>query len=44
MAFLASAFGIDVLAYTAMSNRLHVVLRSRPDVVASWSCWSGRPV
>ena len=37
MAFLAAAFGIDVLTYTAMSNHLHVVLRSRPDVVAAWS-------
>ncbi len=37
MEFLASAFGIDCLTYTVMSNHLHVVLRSRPDVVATWS-------
>ena len=35
--FLASVFGIDLLTYTVMSNHLHLVLRSRPDVVADWS-------
>jgi REP element-mobilizing transposase RayT len=35
--FLASVFGIDCLTYTVMSNHLHLVLRSRPDVVAQWS-------
>jgi hypothetical protein len=35
--FLASIFGIDCLTYTVLSNHLHVVLRSRPDVVATWS-------
>lgn len=35
--FLASIFGIDCLTYTVMSNHLHVVLRSRPDVVKTWS-------
>ena len=35
--FLAGVFGIDCLTYTVLSNHLHVVLRSRPDVVASWS-------
>lgn len=35
--FLASVFGIDCLTYTVMSNHLHVVLRSRPDVVKTWS-------
>ncbi len=34
---LASVFGIDVLAYAILSNHLHVVTRTRPDVVASWS-------
>jgi REP element-mobilizing transposase RayT len=34
---LASVFGIDVLAYAILSNHLHVVLRSRPDVVSAWS-------
>ena len=35
--FLASVFGVDCLTYTVLSNHLHVVLRSRPDVVAQWS-------
>jgi REP element-mobilizing transposase RayT len=35
--FLASVFGIDCLTYTVMSNHLHLVLRSRPDVVVTWS-------
>ena len=34
---LASVFGVDVLAYAVLSNHLHVVLRTRPDVVAAWS-------
>ena len=34
---LASVFGIDCLTYAILSNHLHVVLRSRPDVVATWS-------
>jgi REP element-mobilizing transposase RayT len=37
MELLAGVFGIDVLAFAVMSNHLHVVLRNRPDVVASWS-------
>ncbi len=35
--FLASVFGIDCLTYTVMSTHIHLVLRSRPDVVATWS-------
>ena len=35
--FLASVFAIDVLTYAVLSNHLHLVLRSRPDVVAQWS-------
>jgi hypothetical protein len=35
--FLASVFGIDCLTYTILSNHIHLVLRSRPDVVATWS-------
>lgn len=35
--FLASVFGIDCLTYCVMSNHLHLVLRSRPDVVATWT-------
>lgn len=35
--FLASVFGIDSLTYRVLSNHLQLVLRSRPDVVTSWS-------
>jgi hypothetical protein len=35
--FLAGVFGIDCLTYTVMSNHLHLVLRSRPDGVATWN-------
>jgi len=35
--FLASVFGIDCLTYTVLSNHLHIVLRSRPDIVKTWS-------
>ncbi len=37
MEFLASVFAVDCLTYTVLSNHLHVVLRSRPDVATSWS-------
>lgn len=37
MEFLASVFAVDCLTYTVLSNHLHVVLRSRPDVVATWA-------
>lgn len=37
MEFLAGQFGLDVLGFSIMSNHLHVVLRNRPDVVATWS-------
>lgn len=33
---LAAFFGIDVLAYSILSNHVHLVLRQRPDLVASW--------
>ncbi len=33
----AGAFGIEVYAYAAMSNPLHVVLRNRLDLAARWS-------
>ncbi|MFM9961859.1 MAG: transposase, partial [Planctomycetaceae bacterium] len=35
--FLAGEFGIDVLGYAVMSNHLHAILRTRPDVVRDWS-------
>jgi len=35
--FLSGIFGIDCLTYTVLHNHLHVVLRSRPDVVLTWS-------
>jgi hypothetical protein len=35
--FLAGQFGLEVLGFAVMSNHLHVILRSRPDVVAAWS-------
>ena len=31
-----SHMGIDLLAYAVMGNHLHLVIRLRPDVVASW--------
>ena len=34
---LAAAFGIDVLDYAVLSNHIHVVLRNRPDIIATWS-------
>lgn len=34
---LASVFGIDVLTYAILSNHMHLVVRTRPDVVATWS-------
>ena len=33
---LAAQFGIDLLCQAIMSNHFHLVLRSRPDVVAEW--------
>lgn len=33
---LAANFGIDLLAYSCLSNHFHLVLRSRPDVVETW--------
>ena len=32
----AQNFGIDLLSYAIMSNHFHLILRSRPDVVATW--------
>ncbi len=33
---LASCFGIDVVTFAIMSNHTHQVLKTRPDVVATW--------
>ena len=33
---LAGAFGIDLLGFAIMSNHFHLILRSRPDVLATW--------
>ena len=37
MEALASVFAVDVLSYAVMSNHIHQILRTRPDVVAAWS-------
>lgn len=34
---LAARFGIDLLCHAILSNHFHLVLRSRPDVVAQWN-------
>ncbi|MDZ4847880.1 MAG: hypothetical protein SGI77_01175 [Pirellulaceae bacterium] len=34
---LAASFGIDLLGFAILSNHFHLILRSRPDVVATWS-------
>lgn len=33
---LAAQFGIDLLCFSILSNHFHLVLRSRPDAVATW--------
>lgn len=33
----AGLFAIDLLVYSILSNHFHAVLRSRPDIVATWS-------
>jgi REP element-mobilizing transposase RayT len=35
--FLAAIFAIEVCAYAVMENHYHTVLRTRPDIVATWS-------
>ena len=34
---MAGIFAIDVLSFAVLSNHLHVVVRTRPDVVKTWS-------
>ena len=33
---LSACFGIDLLCFAILSNHFHLILRSRPDVVAMW--------
>jgi REP element-mobilizing transposase RayT len=33
---VAAFFGIDCLNFAVLSNHFHLILRSRPDVVATW--------
>ncbi len=35
--YLASIFAIDVCGYAVMENHPHYILRTRPDILASWS-------
>jgi putative transposase len=35
--YLAAIFAIEVCAYAVMDNHYHTILRTRPDIVASWS-------
>jgi hypothetical protein len=37
MKFLAGIFAIDVCAFAVLANHYHNVLRTRPDIAASWS-------
>jgi REP element-mobilizing transposase RayT len=37
--YLAGVFAIEVCAYAVMENHYHTVLRTRPDMVQSWSDW-----
>lgn len=37
MEALASVFAVDVLSYAVMSNHIHQILRTRPDVCRQWS-------
>ena len=34
---LAGIFALDILGFTVLSNHLHVVVRTRPDIVKGWS-------
>src|SRR5512137_1038732 len=34
---LAAIFAIEVCAYAVLENHYHTILRTRPDIVASWS-------
>lgn len=34
---LASVFGVDILTYAILSSHMHLVVRTRPDVVQAWT-------
>ena len=34
---LAGIFAVDICAYAVMENHYHTILRTRPDIAASWS-------
>ena len=36
---LAAIFAIEVCAYAILANHYHLILRLRPDIVATWSDW-----
>jgi hypothetical protein len=37
LGLLTRSFGVDLLTYAVMSNHIHTVLRTRPELVATWS-------
>ncbi len=37
ISYLATAFAIDIAYYDLMNNHIHLELRNRPDLVATWS-------
>ncbi len=37
LALQVACFGIDLLGFSFLSNHFHQVLRSRPDIVATWT-------
>ena len=37
MEFLSGIFAIDVCGFAVLANHLHNILRTRPDIAASWS-------
>ena len=34
---IAASYGLDILSYAIMANHIHIIVRNRPDVVATWS-------
>ncbi len=37
LAFQAGVFAVDVGSYSVLSNHAHTILRTRPDIAATWS-------